>query len=843
MNTINRNLYLMTGKNNNSCEESTERMPKKSNASIIQSDVVCRRTVGQVPTEVRHADLDKSNNSMQEKGTEPHRKAVNKEKSGVTMPTFTRAFPDTPVKSVIDEQDDIPESNVHSQKKEIQQNSALQIFDTAMYSFVLSLNPKFIAPDTKKESQEIPEFSFTKHEKSTKTTKKQILSTVCSYIELAGKLCQSWLPIPTDMVQSLATSTTCLSATQMIINGQVKNTLIMAGNTLEQFYRRTLTMLESKEKRSKQPNDDKPAEQKQPTDKTRVATHNENSDNDNDVLHANNGKRCGSKSRTLKSGDFNSEWILKGFILAAICRMGHSVYIPFNDCPSSPIPVPDINTFERIGSSDCYPIDGDYAQTADINAANFSGTIQTPFSGRFDGQCHKIIGLTQSLFNHLIGKSMVINTEFVNYNVTSNLPVAGILCNEITDMAQIKDNHFGVGYVYNSIQNTGIALFAGTASKNSKIISNTGENFHIDAINGYNNAVALGAVIVKDNATVINNVAQHCNIISTAIIGSIAGGAIYAKDNAIIRGNIIRDCKMTLSVTGYIAVGSIHSNGNVIVCDNIVQDSTITVKGYACIGVGVGRAKSIANADNNMAINTVFKIPIKSSMFGVTIGMLHPGNDRSIGQSSMINCQIHSDKDRVILNIGNDQSTTKNIILAGNTINKRWYSGNIERSSSTTDCANLNQDFVRENCYVKSQEAGIYSKTCGEYIKPIYRYGKVDPPVSHNSETSSLRTPSSETSSLKPNITIPGGAPVLGSVAIGGVASIVAGAVVGIVGGSYCIYHWKKGFNDGDRGKDLFLRPVTQTYNYFCNTNSEHVSVPTTEPPRKGDCESSGACK
>lgn len=850
-------------RSNKSCQKSAEKIPGKSNTHIIHSEnknilettddndsatllsntdsfitnkdnihsaATSRRTVDQVPSKVLHTEINKPNDSAQEKGTEPHKKVViNTENGGITMPaSTTNAFPDPPVESVTDEQNDIHESNVHSQKKESQQTSKLQIFGIAMCSFVLSLNPKFIMPNKKKNSKEIPVINFSFNEKSTKTTNKKDLSRVCGYIELASKLSQSWLPIPVDMVQSLATSTTYFSAAQMIVNSQPKEMLKKAGRSLQQLARSTCSMLRSKEKQPKQQTNDKQEEQQQPTNKSRGASRNENSNNGNDVSHTNNGERRDIKSRKLRRDDLNVGWVLKGCILTALCRTGCSIYIPYDKgCPSEPIHVPDINTFERIGSSGCYPSSGVYKQTADINAASFSDTIQVNFSGSFDGGCHKFTNLTTSLFNNLIGKSEVINIEFVNYNVTSKLKIAGVICNAMTDMAQIKNNHFGLGRVYNLLGNS-IAFCAGIASKNSKITDNTGNGFVMDVygdVYGFHKASAFGAVIVKDNAVIKNNVAQNCNMTAQKNVGSLAIGAIHANGNASISGNVVRKCTIQLKYDGYIAVGVVHTQGNITVSGNIAQNSTMTMNYFGCMAIGAGRAVSFGKVDNNMIIGTTINIPSERIYFGVAIGMLNFENDRPVGQSAMINCHINSSNQGVILNVGNNKSTTHGVISAGNKINGYWYDHNIERLSNT-DCANFDQQFVRENCYTKYPKARIYSKGCGKYIESIYRSGDVEPPVSSNSVTTSKP----ETSSPKSNITIFGGAPILESAAIGGIASIVVGTVIGVVGGGYCIYHWRKGFNDGDRGTDLLLRPVTQTYNYFCHTNHEHEHVPTTEP-------------
>ncbi|MCK5893930.1 MAG: hypothetical protein KAG53_05870 [Endozoicomonadaceae bacterium] len=881
MNQINNNGFIDVSINRNDkfCQESAERrVSSKSNIHIIQREneniletiddnnsatllsntdffitkkdnihgVKSHRTVNQVSPKVLHTEIKKPNDSPQEKGTEPHKKTINTEKNGITIPASTaNAFSSHPVESVTDEQDDIPESNVHSQKKnqekahkkESQQPSKLQIFGTAMCSFVLSLNPKFITPNKKKNSQEIPVLNFNINEKSTKTTNKKNLSRVCGYIELASKLSQSWLPIPVDMVQSLATSTTYLSAAQMMVNSQPKEMLKKAGRSLQQLARSACSILRTKKKQPKQQANDKQEKQQQPTNKTRGASCNESGDNGNDVSHANNGERRDIKERKLRNDGLNVGWVLKGCILTGLYRTGCSVYIPYHQmCPSEPIPVPDINTFERIGSSGCYPSDAMYQQTADINAANFSGTIQFDFSGHFDGGCHKITHLTQSLFNVIVGRGSVINVEFVNYNMTSKLNAGGMICNVMTDMAEIKDNHFGPGRVYSALGDNGIALCSGMAKKNSRITDNTGNGFFID-LKGIHKVFAFGAVIVQDDAVIMNNIVQNCKMIAQTSIGNLAIGSIYSSGNANVSGNVVRNCTMCLNGDGVMAVGVSHSSGNVTISGNIVQDSTMKLGNFGSIAVGAGFAEFIGKINNNMAIGTIMVIPSETAFFGVSIGILNNKHSESIGQSVMIDCHINSKVKRTILNVGSDQLTTKNVISAGNKVNGYWYSNNIERSSSNIDCANFDKQFVRETCYPEYRGAGIYSKGCGTYIEPIYNFGDVEPPVPNNSVTTSKP----ETFERTSNVTPLGGAPILESAVIGGgiIASVV-GVVAGVVGSGYCIYHWRKGFNDGDRGTDLLLRPVTQTYNYFCRsrTNYEHENVPTTEPV-EGHTESS----
>ncbi|MBO9497595.1 hypothetical protein J7438_26425, partial [Thalassotalea sp. G20_0] len=94
---------------------------------------------------------------------------------------------------------------------------------------------------------------------------------------------------------------------------------------------------------------------------------------------------------------------------------------------SKPIKINDAETLGKIGKDPRYPLDGTYQQTADIVVTQdyqSIGDVTHPFTGKYDGQCRTISGLSDCFVDTLEGS--ISDLHFTRANITNSRKATGL---------------------------------------------------------------------------------------------------------------------------------------------------------------------------------------------------------------------------------------------------------------------------------------------------------------------------------------------------------------------------------------------------------------------------------
>ncbi|WP_238593908.1 hypothetical protein, partial [Endozoicomonas atrinae] len=87
---------------------------------------------------------------------------------------------------------------------------------------------------------------------------------------------------------------------------------------------------------------------------------------------------------------------------------------------SKPIGINDAETLGKIGQDPDYPLDGNYQQTADIDATQALQSIGNdthPFTGQYHGQCHTISNLSDCFVKKL-DQGSISHLRFIDAHIT-----------------------------------------------------------------------------------------------------------------------------------------------------------------------------------------------------------------------------------------------------------------------------------------------------------------------------------------------------------------------------------------------------------------------------------------
>lgn len=342
--------------------------------------------------------------------------------------------------------------------------------------------------------------------------------------------------------------------------------------------------------------------------------------------------------------------------------------------PSNAIPINSVYELSMICNE--YPSDGYYYLASDLDMTEEVGeygdfyndgagwepigTSSTPFTGTFDGQGYKIIGLKINRDNDYIGLfgyangAKIFNVELEDCNISGQDYVSGIL-----------------GYGKN------------TTVSDCKISGKiTGVGYYVAAAGGY---------LESENTIVLSNCTNTADIVSNAgYIGGLFGkisGNNYTIKNCINSGSV-----KTIGTEHLEYIGGIVGSGEKVDIDSCENKGVIntTAAGYyvAYIGGISGKCADISNCIN------------RGNVRGVMVGSVGPGSGKGLsggyigGVAGYANAISKSFNTGSVYGSGGqigyyDTVGTINTHLVTRWTTKPMYVGGIAGTSNISQCYNM----------------------------------------------------------------------------------------------------------------------------------------------------------
>ncbi|WP_422463118.1 hypothetical protein [Endozoicomonas sp. ALB115] len=178
-------------------------------------------------------------------------------------------------------------------------------------------------------------------------------------------------------------------------------------------------------------------------------------------------------------------------------------------CPL-PKKIYDAETLGKIGRHPDYPPNGKYYQTADIvvnKGHKPIGNDTQPFTGKYDGQCHSISGLSDCFVDTLEGS--ISDLQFTRANITNSAKPTGLAACVVDDTGTVSNIRAKDVHIVNSGGDAdagiGGGLVYGTVA-NIMAVDSTVET------KGPFSDVGIGGGEVKAGGTVGNTAAVNSNV-------------------------------------------------------------------------------------------------------------------------------------------------------------------------------------------------------------------------------------------------------------------------------------------------------------------------------------------
>ncbi|MBO9497393.1 hypothetical protein J7438_25395, partial [Thalassotalea sp. G20_0] len=240
-------------------------------------------------------------------------------------------------------------------------------------------------------------------------------------------------------------------------------------------------------------------------------------------------------------------------------------------CRGEPIPVDGAAVLAKVGKDFCYPANGTYAQTTDIDAGNHSPILH--FTGEYNGNGNTISNLKGCLFNSLEGNGAVRNLTITNGHIDrAGLPetndtgsAALVACTMSGGSRQenivVENSKIRVTAVKPWVQqHRQLGMLAGKMNDSAVLRDNQINNVNI-AIQGSGIDVGMLAGQALDRATIDSNQVENCKVLLSGIgtgrrtlnrsraetnvnIGLIAGKMVGNEHNNVVVKNstLIHNC-------------------------------------------------------------------------------------------------------------------------------------------------------------------------------------------------------------------------------------------------------------------------------------------------------------
>lgn len=166
-------------------------------------------------------------------------------------------------------------------------------------------------------------------------------------------------------------------------------------------------------------------------------------------------KNC-EKQGYISVGFGNCKGAVYGITLTRLDEAGR----PTEYSEDKDISINNLNDLQKIGVSDYYPLNGNYILNSDITiTANDSWTAISGFTGLFDGNGHKITGLTDALFYSTDNNATIKNTVLINASVKGGKYCGGTIVRYAGDT--VIEN---VAVINSSVNTSSCGAFVGTAN-------------------------------------------------------------------------------------------------------------------------------------------------------------------------------------------------------------------------------------------------------------------------------------------------------------------------------------------------------------------------------------------
>ncbi|WP_257295310.1 hypothetical protein [Endozoicomonas sp. YOMI1] len=196
-------------------------------------------------------------------------------------------------------------------------------------------------------------------------------------------------------------------------------------------------------------------------------------------------------------------------------------------CRGEQIPVNSTAVLAKVGEDPCHPANGNYTQTADIDAGNHSPIRH--FNGTYIGNGNTISNLKGCLINSLEGEGTVRNLTVTNGHIDSTGRPG-------------SDDAGSEAFV--------ACTMAGASRQENIVVENSMINITAEPGENHHRQLGMLAGRMKDSATLKDNQINNATIAiqgSAIDVGMLVGQAL---DKATIDSNQVKDCNVSLSGLG-----------------------------------------------------------------------------------------------------------------------------------------------------------------------------------------------------------------------------------------------------------------------------------------------------
>ena len=633
--------------------------------------------------------------------------------------------------------------------------------------------------------------------------------------------------LTTAKVALQATSGTLVPPPVAIVLTEVINCIVLADMVNHNSENKSAAPVEEQEENEPQPDvveDQEEVEEEKQADQQGTS---ENASQPAPKAHADSAYHPDSKSHLAAIG--------AGLTLMATAVAAEETST--QESQSSIIDISTVDDLNNIGRNDNYPASGHYQQTQDIDASNFTKSIDY-FSGTYDGGCHTIDKMPHCMLHKIEGGS-VSNLRLANSNITT----AEKACTLASYSANSRFNN-------NRIENAQITttgkhgydgiVFSQFQDSNSNGLTVVKSN--LDTSASYYSDQYMGCVAGKIySGILLDTFISECHLIKNRISSDVyepSGGLIVGRisegpqPNTISKLQLINslfDCNQC-TYCGLLS-GKMEP---VLIADNLLlMNNTLSIKNHLSLISTRGEEAKLSNillVNNNINIigshqpQTVY-LGAQSVYGSASQDTISYQNITAIGNRATTKLAVNHTIDNTKKTYSPEEFTVCNTILNGEPKEIGTCSPSLKAFCKQPE-APANNTIVNDqqknvgNCTVSLETFCEQSEALTNDCQPNKAY--VDN-LSKQWSPAENNTCSDVMPVMPDGLNNPGWFPaILTSTAFLTTVGVGVGIALGAVSG-YSIYHWVQGSRAGLSGKELARYPFTRQKN-------ERQPVPTEDP-------------